>query len=572
MQSCAPNASIVRKIVLPALTLAGAITIICSVLFVGRSIPAETSNGSQMPLPMEGGGRSAPAVSDSSSESVESAPIVQQRIPGPTVHRITAGGLVINATFDVSITGNANSAAIQATINQAIAAYESLFADNVTVNILFRFASTAPNGTSMGNLVARSNYVIYNEPWTNYINALKADATSNNDNSATASLPASALTTNIVVSSANGRALGLNTPPAMFGNGSVSTGGPYDGIVTVNSAQPVQFSRPAAANKYDALLAVEHEIDEVLGLGSFLDFVSNTNLRPQDLFNWSSAGTRNTTTSGSRYFSINGGVTNIVNFNQDSNGDFGDWLSNSCPNPVPAVQDAFECFGQIADISETSPEGINLDVIGYDLVSAAPTPTPTATPTATPSPTPTATPTATASPTPSATPTPTTSPSPTPTATPTATPTPTIAPTPTPTPTPTPRPPVVSLNAAPTAVAKTGTASFTASVTIPNPAVPVVVNYSMSGNALLNSDYTLSGTQGQIVILPNQLSGTATLTVTTMKTKGREKATMTVNPGTGYALPAIGKKMKVKPPKATVTISNRYADIDADALPAGARD
>ncbi|MGE5209357.1 MAG: hypothetical protein ACM3KL_08510, partial [Alphaproteobacteria bacterium] len=41
----------------------------------------------------------------------------------------TTTGLVIHATFDSSITGNSNSAAIQATINQAIARYESLFRD-----------------------------------------------------------------------------------------------------------------------------------------------------------------------------------------------------------------------------------------------------------------------------------------------------------------------------------------------------------------------------------------------------------------------------------------------------------
>jgi hypothetical protein len=70
------------------------------------------------------------------------------------------------------------------------------------------------------------------------------------------------------------------------------------------------------------------------------------------------------------YFSIDDGVTNLVGFNQDSNGDYGDWLSSTgCP---ALVQDAFSCAAQFADISATSPEGINLDVIGYD---PAPEPT-----------------------------------------------------------------------------------------------------------------------------------------------------------------------------------------------------
>ena len=61
-------------------------------------------------------------------------------------------------------------------------------------------------------------------------------------------------------------------------------------------------------------------------------------------------------------------VTNIVNFNQNPNGDFGDWLSGACPQAHPYVQNAVGCTGQFSDIAATSPEGVNLDVIGYDLV------------------------------------------------------------------------------------------------------------------------------------------------------------------------------------------------------------
>src|SRR5438128_3309675 len=60
-------------------------------------------------------------------------------------------GLIINATFDSSITGNANSAAIQAMINQAIGIFQSLFADAITVSILFRYSTTAPNGSPLGS-------------------------------------------------------------------------------------------------------------------------------------------------------------------------------------------------------------------------------------------------------------------------------------------------------------------------------------------------------------------------------------------------------------------------------------
>jgi hypothetical protein len=105
-------------------------------------------------------------------------------------------------------------------------------------------------------------------------------------------------------------------------------------------------------------------------IGITCTFTPPTALRPQDLFSWSSPGVRNLSTNGSRYFSINGGSTNIVGFNQTPPGDFGDWLSQACPQIHPYVQNAFACPGQYSDISATSPEGINLDVIGYDLGSA----------------------------------------------------------------------------------------------------------------------------------------------------------------------------------------------------------
>jgi hypothetical protein len=118
-------------------------------------------------------------------------------------------------------------------------------------------------------------------------------------------------------------------------------------------------------------------MDEVLGLGSAIGAFGD--LRAQDLFSWSATGVRNLTSSGTRYFSIDGGTTNLVGFNQNPSGDFGDWLSGSCPQTTPYVQNAFSCDNQVSDVTSTSPEGINLDVVGYDLIAGALTPTPTPT-------------------------------------------------------------------------------------------------------------------------------------------------------------------------------------------------
>ena len=171
-------------------------------------------------------------------------------------------------------------------IGRAIAIYESLFSDPITIQILFRYSDTGsepcPNASPSPSasapsappfppgVLSQSFFVPYDILWNSFISALRADATTSNDNTANASLPGSAFSTNIAASSANGRALGLNTPPAMRLDGTIGPGGPFDGIVTLNSAQPFSFTRPLISGSFDAQRAVEHEIDEVMGLGSYL--------------------------------------------------------------------------------------------------------------------------------------------------------------------------------------------------------------------------------------------------------------------------------------------------------------
>src|SRR5258707_6094908 len=105
-----------------------------------------------------------------------------------TATTVPTTGLTIRATFDSSITGNPNAAAIEAMINQAISIYESLFSDPITVSILFRYSTTSPDGTPMGaSTLGESNSVSYPIPWNTYIAALRADAKTSNDTTANAS-------------------------------------------------------------------------------------------------------------------------------------------------------------------------------------------------------------------------------------------------------------------------------------------------------------------------------------------------------------------------------------------------
>src|SRR6266516_6639351 len=66
-----------------------------------------------------------------------------------TATTVATPGLIIHATFDSSITGNPNAAAIEAMINRAISINESLFSDPITIQIFFRYSTTAPDGTPL---------------------------------------------------------------------------------------------------------------------------------------------------------------------------------------------------------------------------------------------------------------------------------------------------------------------------------------------------------------------------------------------------------------------------------------
>src|SRR6516225_1877555 len=277
-------------------------------------------------------------------------------------------GLVIVPTFDSTITNNPRSSAIQAMIISAIQKYQTLFSDPITVSIRFRYSGYHLEGDPMGTLIGASNSGVHQLDWNTYITALIADGKTENDMSANATLPTSALSPIMLTNSALGRAVGLNTPPVMFADGSLGNGGPYDGIITINSLKPVQFTRPVSPGNFDGQMFTEHEIDEVLGSGSHLNTPAPQYFCPIDLFSWASLNARNTSASGQRFLSIDRGLHYIAQFNQNPDGDFGDYDSDDfCPATRLHVQNAFNCDGQSTDISATSPEGISLDVIGYDL-------------------------------------------------------------------------------------------------------------------------------------------------------------------------------------------------------------
>jgi hypothetical protein len=258
--------------------------------------------------------------------------------------------LVIIPSWDDSITNDPNAATIESTINTAIQYYEARFSDPITVTMTFQETT---NGLS------HNTFWYWSISYSNYIAALQSDATTTNDLIALAHLPTAIdpVTgfTTIRVKTATLHAAGFT------GMNSGLAGG-VDGIIKLNVSR-MNLSRSSTnPNKYDLMVCAEHEMDEVLGLGSALNS-DDTHSLPEDLFRYDSSGNRSFTTNGDdAYFSIDG--TNLLaRFNQNPNLDYGDWWTSG-PHTAQ-VQDAEIAAGATPDLGV---ELIALDVIGYDLL------------------------------------------------------------------------------------------------------------------------------------------------------------------------------------------------------------
>jgi hypothetical protein len=243
-------------------------------------------------------------------------------------------------------------------ISNAILVYQTKFSDNVTVNITF-----AEMSSGLGMSSTLYSPVLYSD----FYNAIVGDSKTTNDVIALAHIPLNGgndpVDNNIYVhvTTANQRAIGIPFDPGI------------DGTIYVNMAL-INIDRVSInPSKYDLMAVVSHEIDEVLGTTSSLG-PSGPELysRPADLFRYNSAGARTYTTAGDdAWFSIDG-TTRLVPFNQDSGGDYGDWKSKPPFVHTPRVQDAYGTPGAIPNLGV---ELTFLDVIGWDLVIPAPTPT-----------------------------------------------------------------------------------------------------------------------------------------------------------------------------------------------------
>jgi VCBS repeat-containing protein len=256
-----------------------------------------------------------------------------------------------NVSFDSSVNAM-QQAAVQAVANF----FNAHFTDPVSIDISISFAN-------IGGLGA-SSYSLFTQTFTAIRTALVNDSTSADDATAVASLPSSDPVTGThswTLTPAEEMALGL-----IANNGSAS-----DGSVNFSNTATFDYDRTdgITAGAFDFFGVVAHEFTEIMGRE--LNAVGNTVAtgagdHPLDLFKFSAAGAREFVGTNAGYFSIDGGTTNLNNFNTATNGDFGDWAAS-------AGNDSFLAFSPSGVVNAVSLTDLReMDVIGWQVVETAP--------------------------------------------------------------------------------------------------------------------------------------------------------------------------------------------------------
>jgi hypothetical protein len=270
----------------------------------------------------------------------------------------------VNVTFDSSaITAPAG---FETDVEDVAKFYDSQFANPITINIDVGWGEIDGQALSADDLgESESNYTTTTYSYTQIKNALDNSALTSQAQGAVATLPGPDPTAGgeFAMTTAEAKALGLMGASSVIDGwaGFTSEAGTFDFAINSNTSTSV-----VPESEYDFFAVVAHEFSEIMGRQ--MNFGINygegpgdgSGYYPLDLFDYTAPGVRSFSQSASdRFFSVDGGNTDLDNFNTDSSGDLFDW-ANSAGNDA---YDAFANPGVVNQVTTTDFELMN--IIGY---------------------------------------------------------------------------------------------------------------------------------------------------------------------------------------------------------------
>jgi len=286
-----------------------------------------------------------------------------------------AGGLQFNFSRDSSL-ANAPSGYLNAAF-AAAAGLAANFSNAAVINIQLGFGEVAGSPISGGNAAESASYMV----GTGYA-ALKAGLQKNAGNStmqATAynSLSATNPTSGgkFEISTAEAKALGL-----------IGASNALDGYVGLSAALPFEYNQAAAAGKYDAVGIFQHELTEVMGRTGSVGAAFGPGIYTAlDLYRYTSTNNANPSNGtpirsltqqagNTSYFSIDGGKTNLGDYNPSNGGvDYADWNANMGNDPFGYATNGVVQKMSGNDVIEMAAIGWNMTSQGITAAQAAAT-------------------------------------------------------------------------------------------------------------------------------------------------------------------------------------------------------
>jgi len=263
--------------------------------------------------------------------------------------------MLFNLTFDQS---DANlPASFKAVVNAVAQFFQSHFSAPITINIDVGYGEINNQPLGSGAL-GESETFLNSYSYAQIRNGLATHAPSADATTALNSLPAGD-----PIGSAHAYWLATAEAKALGLQGASSS---TDGFVGFGNSFPFFYdathTQAVPAGQYDFFAVVAHEFSEVMGRMLFTgsNIVGTNAYDFLDLFHYSGQNTRDFSGTTPGYFSINGGTTNLDNFNTNPGGDFGDWASS-------AGHDSFLAFSPSGVLNAISEADLKLlDALGYE--------------------------------------------------------------------------------------------------------------------------------------------------------------------------------------------------------------